>query len=93
MKSISWVTPDGHWHKALVRDTDTPDLAEHGGGLSLDPPDVKQLDWPAIARDLHNQLLARGLVTYQDVMAQQSGVTAAIIKVLRKRVLLLYRRL
>jgi hypothetical protein len=57
-----------------------------------DPPDVEQIDWEAVKRDLHNALLEAGLVTIEDVSHQQVGVTSVILGVMRRRVVALYLR-
>jgi hypothetical protein len=35
--------------------------------------------WDALRKALHNQLAVRGLVTWQDVVEQQNGITGAIL--------------
>jgi hypothetical protein len=60
-------------------------------GVRLDPPDIEQIDWEAVKRDLHNALIDQGLITQLDISRQQSGITSAILGAVRRRLLLLYR--
>lgn len=60
-------------------------------GVPLEPPDLDQLDWATIKRDLHNALFDRGLVTWQDVQRSQNGVTTAILATVRRKLIVLYK--
>ena len=59
MKLVSWTDGKGWEHRAAVRDDDDRQVAIDGQGLPMDPPDIELLDWEAVKRDLHNQLLRR----------------------------------
>lgn len=91
MRKVMWTDAEGTDHAALVRNQDSDDIAKQGHGISADPPDVGKLDCAALLCDLHNELLRRGLITHDDVVASQNGVTAAILAVFRSSVLRLYR--
>lgn len=91
MRVVEW-EKDGILHKALVRNTDADSVAISGHGLPLTPPDVRELDWDEISRDLYNELVKRGLFTIDDVQKSQNGVSAAILTVIKRKVLLLYRQ-
>lgn len=75
MRLIQWTDEDGYRHRSLVRDEDSDDEANHG--IPLDPPSLAEMTSipEEVKRDLHNELVARGLFTWADVLAQQSGVT------------------
>ena len=90
MKQVAWKDAVGKRHIALVRDDDDEETAREGHGIPVDPPNVDRIDWTGVARDLHNELLARGLITRDDVVRSQNGVTGAILAVLRRKVLALY---
>ena len=90
MKVVTW-EENGKQHKTLVRDTDTEMVALEGGGVSQDPPDVERLDWNQIKLDLHNQLLHRGIITQDDVVHNQNGLTAAVLAALRPKLKQLYK--
>ena len=92
MRRVQWIDRKGRNHASVVRDRDPDDLAKAGYGIPGDPPDVDQLDWDAIKRDLHNELLARGIITYEDLVAAQNGATGAILAAIRSRLTTLYRQ-
>jgi hypothetical protein len=89
MRKVAWEDNRGKRHASLVRDTDHDSMAPKG--VRLDPPDIEQIDWEAVKRDLHNALIDQGLITQQDVSRQQTGITSAILGAMRRRVILLYR--
>ena len=88
MKITRWIDDSGYQRISILRDDD-----EHTDiGLRKGPPDVTSLDWDDIVRDLHNALVGRNLFTYEDVLRSQNGVTSAILSVLKRRVVGLYRQ-
>ena len=92
MKLVEWTDGSGYKRRALIRDDDAIDVAIDGNGLSQDPPDINLLDWDNIRRELHNELVRRGLITYEDVMRQQTGVTASVKRAVTQRLLELYKQ-
>lgn len=90
MKPIAWTDEKGYNHSAMVRDDDDLEAVSEGRKVSRDPPHIERIDWDVVKRDLHNQLLARGLLTPSDVEEQQNGVTGAVLAALRPKVLELY---
>ena len=91
MRKVTWVDDKGRNHCAIVRDSDPDEVAFTGQGLSRDPPDVERLDWEAVKTVLHNELARRGLVTQENVVKAQNGVTAAVLAALQPAVVRLYR--
>ena len=89
MKLVQWKAQDGFYHLSLIRDGDSPNNAPQG--LPQDPPDITQLNWREIQKTLHNELVTRRLITLEDITKSQSGLTAAILAALRRRVAALYR--
>jgi len=89
MKLIEWKDANGLYHLSLIRDGDSPNDAPQG--LPQDPPDITQLNWREIQKTLHNELVARRLITLEDVTKSQSGLTAAILTAIRRQVFALYR--
>ena len=89
MRKVTWQGEDGRQHQSLIRDADLDTQAEFG--LRCDPPDISVLDWDKIQIELHNELLSRGLITWEDVQQQQNGVTGAILSVLKKKIVMLYK--
>ncbi len=89
MKLVDW-TDEKQWkHKSLIRDKDPISMAS--SGIPQDPPDVNLLDWEGIKRDLHNQLIDLGLVTWANVMKSQTGLTSVSQAVLIPKLRELYR--
>jgi len=83
MRIVKWTDEDGYTRQALLRDSDPDEMA--ACGIPLDPPKPAVDGIPGeVLRDLHNELVARGLVTWHDVLAQQSGVTATVMLVARR---------
>ena len=89
MKLVQWKDSKGYFHLSLLRRDDSNSDAPQG--LPQDPPDLSTIDWKAVARDLHNELVVRRLVTLDDVTRSQSGLTAAILASLKQRMVALYR--
>ena len=90
MKAVVWTGVHGKKHRSMLRD-DMPEYRPQDGYLS-DPPDIFQLNWERLKIQLHNELVNRGLFTYQDVINSQNGLTAAVLAVFRKEVKNLYRQ-
>jgi len=74
----TWIGENGKKQASLVKfPTDDPDW-----GLPLQLPDLSDLGpGPEFERDIHNELIDRGLFTWADIQAQQNGVTVAVKKV------------
>lgn len=89
MRKVEWVDSYGYRRASLLRDDDPDEIRE--SGVLVGPPNLDRLDWDEIKRDLHNELFKRGLFTWHDVQARQTGVKGAVLAVLRKRVAMLYR--
>ena len=91
MRRVEWTDRYGYMRAALLRDDDPDEIKE--AGVHIGPPNLDRLDWDEVKRDLHNELFKRGLFTWHDVQAAQDGVKIAILAVLRKRVVNLYRQM
>lgn len=89
MKIVVWTDDDGYKHRSMLRDRDPDQMAPEG--VPLDPPDLRQLDWDGIVRDLHNMLVDKGLSTWDDVQRTQTGVASSILSVMKRPIVGLYR--
>ena len=90
MKEVTFTDDEGLLHQSAIRDEDPVELAHEG--ILQDPPNiVERLDWDAIKRDLHNQLVMRKLFTYNDLVRQKNGLTGAILAAVRKPVINLFK--
>lgn len=90
MRLIKWTDEAGYDHLSLVRDGDPDDFAPYG--IPVDPPPLDLIDWEAVKRDLHNQLVGREITTWEDVQKNQNGVTNAVRSALVRRVVELFRQ-
>ena len=90
MRIVIWTDKHGWKHASKLRDKDPDDMAP--SGIPLEPPDVNEIDWEGVKKDLHNQLIDKRLFTWDDVVAQQTGVTAAIQSAIKRRLINFYRR-
>jgi len=79
----------GYKRAYWVKNEDPDSAAEEG--IPVSPPNLDNLDWELVKRDLHNMLVDRGLFTWMDVQRAQNGVTASILAAMRKRTIALYR--
>lgn len=87
MKVVIYVDEEGYKRQVLLRDQDNdPRL-----GIPQEPPDINALDWEAIKRDLHNQLVDRKLMSWADVQKAQNGISASITAALKRELINLYR--
>lgn len=89
MRQVEWTDEKGWKHLSLIRDNDPDEMAPHG--IKSDPPDIEQLDWDQIKKELHNSLVNRRLVNWQDVQQQGEGIKGAILSALRRRIIDLYK--
>lgn len=89
MKSIEWTDNNGYKHVSLVRDGDSNEDIHMG--IPNDPPNVDQLDWEIIKRDLHNELHGLKLYTWNDVQRSQQGIISAILSAIKPKLIQLYR--
>jgi hypothetical protein len=83
------VEKDGYLNAYLVRDIDSEKMAEEIG-IPINPPDLCVILDNA-KKELHNELVNRGLFNFDDVQKAQSGITEAILTVLRRKVIEAYR--
>jgi len=89
LKIVNWTDEDGFNHRSLLKDSDHDSLAPRG--IPQDPPDVRRLNWRAIQKNIHNELLNRGLLTFEDVQERGNEVSAVIKAALLRPIIRLYR--
>ncbi len=92
MKTVTWTDERGWKHVSLIPDgvPDTPTMRK--AGIRQDPPDLSELDWEGIKRELHNSLIDAGLVTWRDVQRQGNSIQGIVMRVIRKPIVELYRQ-
>ena len=89
MKPVTYSTKEGVLRRALVRDEDDESAGEYG--IPIGPPDLRQLDWDSLIKDMANALASAGLWTWQDVQQHSVGVVVAT-NVLKRALIDLYRQ-
>jgi len=90
MRLVVTTDKGGYLRAALVRDGDPDSMAERG--VPFAPPDLNEVDWEGVKRDLHNTLVEQHLFTWADVQRAQSGVASAVRACLHRRVIELYKQ-
>lgn len=90
MKLVEWKDSDGYMRRRWLKDSDPNEMGMQG--IPEESPDMDALDWDNIRRNLHNQLMARGLYSFHDVQRSQNGVTATIRSAVVRPLLDLYRQ-
>ena len=92
MKYVTWVDDNGYKRRSMIRDTDPDSMAS--AGIPAGPPDLTQLDWPELIRELNNILVDREINTWEDVQNSQaqSAITQAVVSVFRRPIVGLYRQ-
>ena len=89
MRQVEYKDENGYMRCRLVKDEDSDDMAEMG--IPLEPPDINLIDWEEVKRDLHNELMIRGLTSFESVQKQQNGLTGSVLGCLRTRLIRLFR--
>ena len=89
MKSVIWEDKHGYKHRSLIYDDDPDDAGPQG--LLTDPPNVRELDWEGVQKDLHNALVEMGAITWKDIQANSLDLRGAIYRALKTRLIELYR--
>ena len=88
MRRVEYTDEHGYKRVVLLRSEDEDPRV----GIPVGPPDLRDLDWDEFRRDLNNILVERGLLTWENVVEQQTGLRGAIQQAMRNRLSLLYKR-
>ncbi len=75
---------------ALIRDDDPDDMGPQG--VPLEPPDLTNLDWDGVSRDIHNALVNGGYFTWEDVQREQAPLTSIACRAIKRRLVVLFRQ-
>jgi hypothetical protein len=87
LKLLTFVDDNGITRKSLVRDGDTdPSI-----GLIQSPPNVQDLDWETIAKNIYLKLLERGLFTLKDIQVRNTEFSQVIMSSVVKPIYGLYQ--
>ena len=88
MKYVTYTDKDGYKRRSLIKDTDGDDKAQYG--IPAGPPDLRQLDYVRLMRDMSNALADSEIWNLQDLQRSQIGVTVAT-NVIKRALIMLYR--
>lgn len=89
MRIVTWTDRDGYRRRSMVRDQD-PDT-EAVRGLPMEPPDLSQLDWEGVKRDIHNAFVDQGVITLRD-MQRLDNLRSVIVSALKPRIIALFKQ-
>ena len=89
MRQVTYTDQDGYKHVVLIRDTDPESMAP--AGVPVGPPDLDLIDWEAVKRDLSNQLVENGILTYRDIQRHNSAVSVCVRACLTSKVVNIYK--
>lgn len=89
MRPVKYKDDRGYLHRVMVKDDDPDEMARFG--IPAGPPDLHELDWEEIIRQMNNALVEHGLNSWLDVQRSPIGVQVATT-VVRRYLIDLYRR-
>lgn len=89
MRQVVWTDDGDYLRVSLVRDDDPDEMAPHG--IPKNPPDLEQLDWEGIKREINNKFVEEGLLTWRDVQQSPLGIGPILLGVLKTRIVDLYK--
>lgn len=89
MRTVYYEDRAGYLRAAMIRDDDPDELAP--AGIPLDPPNLEDLDWEGIKRDIHNSLVKANLFTWKDVLRQQNAISGIVARVLKRHIVNVYK--
>lgn len=81
MKRLIYTDDRGYVRVTLVRDSDDEQHPEYG--VPIDTPPIEQIVRD-MAKDIQNELLLSGIVTYHDVVKSQNGVSSVVKRLVSK---------
>jgi hypothetical protein len=90
MRRVTYTDKFGYKKVALVRDTDSDELAPQG--VPIGPPDLSLIDWEEVTRELSNMLVDRGILTYQDIIRQNTAVSTSVKACLTSKIVVLFKQ-
>jgi hypothetical protein len=88
MREVTWTDKHGYKRRSLVRDSDPDEMAPQG--ILQGPPNLEELDWEGIKRDLHNALMDAELYSWRDIQ-EKRGLRGAILSTMKRRLVYLFR--
>ncbi len=90
MRVITWEDRNGYKRASLVRNSDPDSMGPQG--VPLEPPDLADLDWDGVGKDIHNALVSQGLFTWEDVQRKQGPLLSIATRAVKRRLVVLFRQ-
>lgn len=88
MKPVIYRDNEGYIRRSLIKDTD--DESDAAIGMPAGPPDLRQLDWTEVRKEMNNALAKSGAFSWDDVQGSGLGIQAALA-VMKRYLIALYR--
>jgi len=88
MKVVTWVDENGRKRRSMIRDIDGDHMAK--SGIPVEAP-IDRLDWPALQNEVADILNQYGLLTWNDVQRDKTGLDAALTA-FKRRLINLYKQ-
>lgn len=89
MRRVTYTDRRGYKKVALVRDEDPDEAAARG--LPLGPPDLSELDFEEVKREINNSLVSQGILSIRDLPRQPNGITIAVRQAMVHRIVALFK--
>jgi hypothetical protein len=89
MRKVTYTDRRGYKKVALVRDTDPDEAAAQG--LPLGPPDLDELDFEEVKKEINNALVQNGLLSLKDMPRQPNAITIAVRAAMVPRIVALFK--
>jgi hypothetical protein len=88
LKKVVFTDKDGLKRLSILRDKDNDPEA----GIIQSPPDLSQLDWQVIVKNIHNGLMEHELITLKDVQIRGAEFNKIIMAAVVKPIFGLYQQ-
>ncbi len=89
MKLVIIEDNKGYFHRMFI----TPDMDERDAHMGLidDPPNLDELDWEQIKKELHNLLVKRAIISI-DSSEELKNLSNTIVSVVQPKIVALLRQ-
>lgn len=89
MRQVTYVDRKGYQRVALVRDTDPDEAAPTG--IPLGPPDLDELDFEEVKREINNEMVKQGILNIRDLPRRPNAITLAVRSAMVHRIVALMK--
>lgn len=88
MRVVTYKDEKGFIWRRLVRDHDSDSRAPLG--IPVGPPDLNQMDWEGMKKEMNNYLAEAGIFTWDDLQRHQPQFLG-VVNIVKRHLILLYR--